>query len=40
MEKIQKELQKKEISLGPIKVLKTGKLLNAEAQKNKQRIKA
>jgi acetolactate synthase small subunit len=39
MDKIQKELQKRDINLGPIKVLKTGKILNSNTNINKQRIK-
>jgi len=39
MDKIVKELQNKEIYLGPIKVLKTGKVLNQITQQNRQRIR-
>jgi len=39
MDKIVKELQNKEIYLGPIKVLKTGKVLNQTTQKKRQRIR-
>ena len=39
MNKIIKELENKEINLGPIKALKTGKILNQNTQRNRQRIK-
>ena len=39
MEKIVKELENKEVYLGPIKALKTGKVLNQTTQRNRQRIR-
>jgi len=39
MDKIVKELEKKEVHLGPIKVLKSGKILNQTSQRTRGRIK-
>jgi len=39
MDKLVKELEKKEVHLGPIKALKTGKILNQNTQRNRQRIR-
>ena len=39
MNEITKELENKDINLGPIKVLKTGEVLNQNTQRNRQRIR-
>ena len=39
MEKLTKELEKREIALGPIKALKTGKVYNQVNQQVRKRIR-